>query len=135
MTTRLEDSVNDRYLLDVADTPTQLQIGLSPARNSPPVEWRVSDDLIAYETALTEMDARVAAIIAGQAPELAWLLEHPPLYTAGTSAQDHELIDAAIGFETCSLHVFTPLCFRRCLLVMIAVGAMRPKPPACCWVR
>ena len=40
------------------------------------------------------MDAHVAAIVAGQAPELVWLLEHPPLYTAGTSAQDHELLEA-----------------------------------------
>jgi lipoyl(octanoyl) transferase len=62
--------------------------------NSPPVEWRVSDDLIAYERALAVMDERVTAIVANQAPELVWLLEHPPLYTAGTSAQDHELIEA-----------------------------------------
>ena len=68
--------------------------GLLPAMNSSPVEWRLSDDLVAYESALAVMDARVAAIVAGQAPELVWLLEHPPLYTAGTSAQDHELIDA-----------------------------------------
>jgi lipoyl(octanoyl) transferase len=78
----------------VADTRTQSLTGLLLAANSPPVEWRVNDDPIAYEDALAEMDARVAAIIVGQAPELAWLLEHPPLYTAGTSAQDHELIEA-----------------------------------------
>ena len=93
-TAPLEDSGNARYLPDVARARTPLPTGLLPAMNSPPVEWQVSDELIAYDTALAAMDARVAAIIAGQAPELAWLLEHPPLYTAGTSAQDHELIDA-----------------------------------------
>ena len=53
----------------------------------PPVEWRVSDGPVAYETALAAMEERVAAIARGEAPELVWLLEHPPLYTAGTSAQ------------------------------------------------
>ena len=67
---------------------------LLPAAGSMPVEWRLSDDPVPYETALAVMDARVAAIAAGEAPELAWLLEHPPLYTAGTSAQHHELIEA-----------------------------------------
>jgi len=83
-----------RYLGGVADARNPLLNDLLPPVSSPPVEWRVSGDLTAYETALTVMDLRVGAIIAGQAPELAWLLEHPPLYTAGTSAQDHELIDA-----------------------------------------
>jgi len=56
------------------------------------VEWRISDGLTAYEFALSEMEARVAAIAAGQAEELVWLLEHPPLYTAGTSARPADLI-------------------------------------------
>src|SRR5688572_24489654 len=60
----------------------------------PPVEWRISDVPIGYEAALAEMDARVATIAAGEAPELVWLLEHPPLYTAGTSARPEELIEA-----------------------------------------
>lgn len=59
-----------------------------------PVEWRVSDALIGYEAAVAEMQERVAAIAAGSAPELLWLLEHPPLYTAGTSAKPTEVIDA-----------------------------------------
>ena len=46
-----------------------------------------------YEPAIEEMEARVAAIRTGTAPELVWLLEHPPLYTAGTSARDEELLD------------------------------------------
>ena len=47
-----------------------------------------------YETAVAAMEERVAAIADGQAPELVWLLEHPPLYTAGTSAQPQDLVDA-----------------------------------------
>jgi lipoyl(octanoyl) transferase len=58
------------------------------------VEWRVSGRLVPYETALAAMDARVAAIAAGEAPELVWLLEHPPLYTAGTSAKPEDMIEA-----------------------------------------
>jgi len=67
---------------------------LPPAAGTPPVEWRVSDSPVPYERALAAMDERVAAIVAGQAPELVWLLEHPPLYTAGTSAQPEQLIEA-----------------------------------------
>lgn len=57
------------------------------------IEWRISEDLIDYEVALSEMEKRVAAIHAGDAPELVWLLEHPPLYTAGTSADASDLVD------------------------------------------
>ena len=59
-----------------------------------PVEWRVSKHLTDYATALAEMDARATAVAEHRAPELVWLLEHPPLYTAGTSAEDRELIEA-----------------------------------------
>jgi lipoyl(octanoyl) transferase len=58
-----------------------------------PVEWTVSDGLVAYADALAFMDTRVAEIAEGHAPETVWLLEHPPLYTAGTSAHDEELRD------------------------------------------
>ncbi len=58
------------------------------------IEWRVADGLVPYLHALGEMEARVAAIQAGTADELIWLLEHPPVYTAGTSADPAELIDA-----------------------------------------
>jgi lipoyl(octanoyl) transferase len=61
-------------------------------RASDAVEWRVGEKPVAYANALAEMDARVAAISSGDAPELVWLLEHPPLYTAGTSAKPDELI-------------------------------------------
>jgi lipoyl(octanoyl) transferase len=57
------------------------------------IEWRVSPGLTPYAEALAEMDARAAAIRAGEARELIWLLEHPPLYTAGTSADPAELFN------------------------------------------
>jgi lipoyl(octanoyl) transferase len=57
------------------------------------VEWRTSPSLIPYPEALAEMERRVTAIQAGEAPELVWLLEHPPLYTAGTSADSAELFN------------------------------------------
>src|SRR5438067_1393257 len=55
--------------------------------------WRHGDGLVPYEDAVAEMEERVAAIRAGAAPELVWLLEHPPLYTAGTSARPEDLLD------------------------------------------
>jgi len=57
------------------------------------LEWRISEHLIEYPAALAEMEKRVVAIRAGEAPELVWLLEHPPLYTAGTSANPADLVD------------------------------------------
>lgn len=58
------------------------------------VEWAVSQDFIDYEAAVAAMEARVADIAAGRRPELVWLLEHPPLYTAGTSARAEDLLAA-----------------------------------------
>ncbi|WP_373354168.1 lipoyl(octanoyl) transferase LipB [Pseudoroseicyclus sp. CXY001] len=58
------------------------------------VEWRTSEGLVPYEMALAEMEARATAIAEGRAEELVWLLEHPPLYTAGTSARAEDLLDA-----------------------------------------
>ena len=57
------------------------------------IEWRVSPGLVPYPEALAEMEARAAAIREGSAGELIWLLEHPPLYTAGTSADPAELFN------------------------------------------
>jgi lipoyl(octanoyl) transferase len=62
------------------------------AQPEPPVEWRISEGLVPYPRALAAMEERVAAIRAGAAPELVWLLEHPPLYTAGTSARAPDLL-------------------------------------------
>ncbi len=59
----------------------------------PTVEWRISEGLTPYQGALAWMEARVAAIHAGKADECVWLLEHPPLYTAGTSARAGDLVD------------------------------------------
>jgi len=57
------------------------------------IEWQISPGPILYPEAVAAMEARVAAIRAGTAPELVWLLEHPPLYTAGTSAKRADLVD------------------------------------------
>jgi lipoyl(octanoyl) transferase len=74
----------------MAGARNEVMVGLDPV--SRPVEWRISNGLVAYEAALAAMDARAAAIADRIAPELVWLLEHPPLYTAGTSAKAEELI-------------------------------------------
>jgi lipoyl(octanoyl) transferase len=57
------------------------------------IEWRISRAPVPYETAVGEMEARVAAIRAGEAAELVWVLEHPPLYTAGTGARPEDLLE------------------------------------------
>ncbi len=57
------------------------------------MEWKTTDGLTDYDTAVAFMEARVAAIAAGDADECIWLLEHPPLYTAGTSARIEDLTD------------------------------------------
>ena len=61
---------------------------------SPPVEWRISDGPTDYAMAVAKMEARASAIAEGKADELVWLLEHPPLYTSGTSARPQDLLDA-----------------------------------------
>jgi lipoyl(octanoyl) transferase len=67
---------------------------LRPALRSPdPVAWEVSKGFMPYEAAVARMEREVDAIARGEAPERVWLLEHPPLYTAGTSAQATDLVD------------------------------------------
>jgi lipoyl(octanoyl) transferase len=78
--------VNDRQSLD-------LTTFARPA-GSAAVEWRVSGAPVPYPEAVAAMEARVAAIADGKAAELVWLLEHPPLYTSGTSGKDADLLDA-----------------------------------------
>lgn len=56
------------------------------------MEWRLSDAPVSYEEALVFMDQRAEAIATGEAAECVWLLEHPPLYTAGTSAHENDLV-------------------------------------------
>ncbi|WP_435418486.1 lipoyl(octanoyl) transferase LipB [Parerythrobacter aurantius] len=63
------------------------------AEHTSTVEWQCESALVPYREALARMEARNAAIAAGTAPELVWLLEHPPVYTAGTSADAAELLD------------------------------------------
>ena len=67
---------------------------MASAQGAPPVEWRIAEGFTPYEEAVTFMEARADAIAGGAARELVWLVEHPPLYTAGTSAKDSDLVDA-----------------------------------------
>jgi lipoyl(octanoyl) transferase len=66
-----------------------------PRPDAAPVDWAASTGPVGYEEAVAAMEARVESIAAGAAPELVWLLEHPPLYTAGVSAKPGDLIDPA----------------------------------------
>ena len=77
--------VNDRESLD-------LTTFAAPPGGSP-VEWLISDAPVPYPDSIAAMEARVAEIAAGRAPELVWLLEHPPLYTSGTSGKTEDLLD------------------------------------------
>jgi lipoyl(octanoyl) transferase len=67
---------------------------LPAPRGLPPVEWSVSESVVPYTAAVAVMEARAAAIAAGKARELVWLIEHPPLYTAGTSTRADDLLAA-----------------------------------------
>jgi lipoyl(octanoyl) transferase len=73
---------------------------LHPPGELAPVEWRLAANLVPYEEALATMATRAAAIADGRAAELAWLVEHPPLYTAGTSARPEELLEARFPVHT-----------------------------------
>jgi lipoyl(octanoyl) transferase len=76
----------------------QLTVGYAPGAR--PVEWRVSDGLVPYDAAVAAMAARAGAIAEGDAPELVWLIQHPPLYTAGTGSKREELIEARFPLHT-----------------------------------
>jgi lipoyl(octanoyl) transferase len=77
--------VNDRQSLDLTT--------FARPSGGEAVEWRISDHPVPYPDSLAEMDARVAEIANGSAPELVWLLEHPPLYTSGTSGKADDLLN------------------------------------------
>jgi lipoyl(octanoyl) transferase len=77
--------VNDRQSLDLTH--------VSRPAGGGAVEWLISDAPVPYPEAVAAMEARVAAIAAQQSPELVWLLEHPPLYTCGTSGRSGDLLD------------------------------------------
>ena len=80
--------------------PTERTTILAPSSNSAPmrssfdepVEWLISDEPVPYPEAISAMEARIEVIARGDAPECVWLLEHPPLYTAGTSADPADLV-------------------------------------------
>jgi lipoyl(octanoyl) transferase len=78
--------VNDRQNLDIT--------AFSRAPGGTEVEWLISDQPIPYPEAVAAMETRVADVAAGRAPELVWLLEHPPLYTSGTSGKASDLLDS-----------------------------------------
>src|SRR3954467_14655023 len=77
--------VNDRQSLDLTT--------FARPPGAPEVEWLISSHPVAYPEAVAAMEARVAAIAAHEAPELVWLLEHPPLYTSGTSGKASDLLE------------------------------------------
>src|SRR3954469_20529077 len=77
--------VNDRQNLDLTPLPRPALSG--------PAEWRISQTPVRYPDAVAAMEARVAEIATHQAGELVWLLEHPPLYTSGTSGKAQDLLD------------------------------------------
>jgi lipoyl(octanoyl) transferase len=72
-------------------TRDHLASNFHAAAGTPPVEWRISEGLTPYPDAVTEMEALADAIAAGKAAERVWLLEHPPLYTSGTSGRAGDL--------------------------------------------
>jgi lipoyl(octanoyl) transferase len=78
--------VNDRQSLDLTT--------FAQASGGAAVEWRISHAPVPYPDAVAAMETRVAAIATHEAPELVWLLEHPPLYTSGTSGKAGDLLDA-----------------------------------------
>jgi lipoyl(octanoyl) transferase len=78
--------INGREKLDLR--------GFFASPGAPAVEWRIEDAPVPYPEAVATMESRVAAIADGQAAELVWLLEHPPLYTSGTSGKQADLLEA-----------------------------------------
>src|SRR5882672_7625613 len=72
---------------------SQIATSFLPLPGSSPVEWRIEPGLVDYPGAVAFMEARAEAIRSGAAGEMVWLVEHPPLYTAGTSARIEDLID------------------------------------------
>jgi lipoyl(octanoyl) transferase len=77
----------------MVNTRDMLDLTLARPAHAQAVEWRIADEPVGYDAAVALMDARAAAIAAGEAEELVWLVEHPPLYTAGTSARAADLLD------------------------------------------
>ena len=73
-------------------TREALAVSFLPEAGAEPVEWVIADEPVGYEAAVAEMEARAALIAEGKARERVWLVEHPALYTAGTSAKNEDLL-------------------------------------------
>src|SRR3954449_12475232 len=84
--------VNDRQSLDLTT--------FAGPTGGPLVDWRLSEQAVPYPEAAAAMEARAADIATGRAGELVWLLEHPPLYTSGTSGKNDDLLDARFPLFT-----------------------------------
>jgi len=84
--------VNDRQSLDLTT--------FAQAKGGGEVEWRISAGPVPYPEAVTEMESRAAEIADQKAAELVWLLEHPPLYTSGTSGKQSDLLDSRFPLFT-----------------------------------
>ncbi len=82
----------EKRVSDFAERMKAKADALGPAAG---IEWRLSPEPVPYLDAVAEMEERAAAIGSEEAPELVWFLEHPPLYTAGTSARPSDLLDGA----------------------------------------
>ena len=78
-------------MVNLRDT---LNVSFRRSMDTAAVEWIIAPKPVQYDAAVIEMERLVAAIAAGESPERIWLVEHPPLYTAGTSATDADIIDA-----------------------------------------
>ena len=104
--------VNDRQSLDLTT--------FARAPDGGAVEWRISDAPIPYPDAVAAMEARAAEIADRKAPELVWLLEHPPLYTSGTSGKAGDLLDSPDD-----LKVATP--FKKALYIHATVELGKKK--------
>jgi lipoyl(octanoyl) transferase len=78
----------------MTDPRAQASASFLPRSGFPPVEWKVSDGFTDYDLAVETMEARVADIAEGRARELVWLVEHRPIYTAGTSAKPQDLLES-----------------------------------------
>jgi len=87
-------SVLQKTSADVTEGRAAVPASFLPAAGSPPVEWLIDDVPVRYPDAVAGMETQVAAITAGEAAERVWLVEHPPLYTAGTSAKPRDLLVA-----------------------------------------
>ena len=81
--------------MDAAATRDTLGFVLASLRRADPVDWEITPGLTPYPVAIARMERDAAAIAAGTAGERVWLVEHPPLYTAGTSANAADLVDPA----------------------------------------